>query len=78
MRLLITIDETRVYHHDPQSKQETKEKYESGCSASKLVHAENWPRMLWRPFFGMRKEHGIHILEDLWSKCINVQGDYTE
>ena len=33
----ITMDETWVYHHDPESKQEAKEWCEPGCSASKRV-----------------------------------------
>ncbi|CAH2100850.1 unnamed protein product [Euphydryas editha] len=38
VRRFITMDETWVYHHDPESKQEAKEWCEPGCSAPKRVH----------------------------------------
>ena len=37
VRRFITMDETWVYHHDPESKQEAKEWCEPGCSTSKRV-----------------------------------------
>ncbi|EFN62716.1 hypothetical protein EAG_00041, partial [Camponotus floridanus] len=37
VRRFITMDETWVYHHDPESKQEAKEWCEPGTSAPKRV-----------------------------------------
>ena len=61
VRRFITMDETWVYHHDPESKQE--------ATAVEAYFAD-LPDSHFRD--------GIHRLEDRWSKCINVQGDYTE
>lgn len=40
VRRFITMDETWVYHHDPESKQEAKEWYEPGSSAPKRVRVQ--------------------------------------
>ena len=61
VRRFITMDETWVYHHDPESKQE--------ATAVEAYFAD-LPDSHFRD--------GIHRLENGWSKCINVQGDYTE
>ena len=52
VRRFITMDETWVYHHDPESKQEAKKWCEAG-SAPKRFRVQ---RRLWHQFFGMQKE----------------------
>ena len=62
VRLFITMDETWVYHHDTESKQESKE--QSGCSKrvrSKFMSG-NRRKRLWRQFFGIRMEFCLRFI----------------
>ena len=61
VRRFITMDETWVYHHDPESKQEAKEWCELGFRLRNEFVSGNRPRRLWHQFFGMRKEFCLWI-----------------
>ena len=56
VRRFSTMDETWVYQHDPESKQEAKELCEPGCSASKRVRFRKSTKKIMASVFRDAKE----------------------
>ena len=72
VRRFITMDETWVYHHDPESKQEAKEWCEPGCSASKRVRVRKSAKKVMASVFWDAK--GILVVDYLQTgKTINSE-----
>lgn len=72
VRRFITMDETWVYHHDPESKQEAKEWCEPGCSASKRVRVRKSAKKVMASVFWDAK--GILFVDYLQTgKTINSE-----
>ena len=68
VRRFITMDETRVYHHDPESKQEAKEWCEPGCSASKRVRVRKSAKKVMASVF---LECESNFVWGLLANCLN-------
>jgi hypothetical protein len=55
VRLFITMDETLIHHHTPESKQQSKQWTEAGCLASKRQGRFHQQERSWHWCFGMLK-----------------------
>lgn len=73
LRRFITMDETWVYHHDPDSKQEAKEWCEPGCSAPKRVRVQKSAKKVLASVFWDAK--GI-LLVDYLQTGQTINSDY--
>lgn len=72
LRRFITMDETWVYHHDPETKQEAKEWCEPGTSASKRVRVQKSAKKVLASVFWDAK--GILLVDYLQTgKTINSE-----
>jgi hypothetical protein len=62
-RRFITMDETWIHHYTPESKQQSKQWTEAGCSVPKRQGRFHQQKSSWQRCFGMLKAFFVYYLK---------------